>query len=910
LHGSEVCPNVPSLAIADLFAYQKTKQERKTMEIISGNESVTNVTSLTPLMKQYWEIKSLHADKILLFRMGDFFEIFHEDAVRAAPLLGIALTQRNKKSQDDTPMCGVPHHSIAGPINKLLARGFKVAICDQIEDPKFAKGIVKRAVTRVLTPGMVFDPDTLDGRRPHYLASFDEAGYLSFLDTTTGESFYLSAKKTDEKKKYLELLSVAEVVLEASQSDEFSRWGIEATVSIHSGQVPLNHFLLQSAGDLGPVSAARLLSYVQSLSGDEIFKALAPFEFKDVSHRLRLSPTVLKHLEIFKSYKGEEAGSFFNAIDRTKSSTGCRLLRQWVGFPLTDVVQIERRLERVEYWQQDLLKLENIRKILGQMGDLERRLAKVSQTQCNGRDVLSFAVSLRAGIASLEKSEYQMIPTGISKNLFSNQQNLWMDRLKNLTETIENTLLEEQPLSTKQGYLIRRGLLPALDELIELSTNSQELLAKMEQRERETTGIASLKIRYNNVFGYYIEITHLHKDKVPGHYQRKQTLANAERYCTEELIALERKILSAQTKRSELEFQIFEELRQKIIQQASEVLQLSHVCSELDVITSLAFLALEQNYVRPMWDGNGNEGLHLQGSRHPVIEQFLKKQFVPNDIYLKDQACLLLTGPNMAGKSTLMRQVALTVILAQLGSYVPASCAKLAVRDAIFTRIGASDMLTEGLSTFMVEMTETAHILKEATPRSLVILDEIGRGTSTYDGMSLAQSILEFLLTEVRCLTLFATHYHELTNLSHDFPQIENAHMAISEHQGQIRFLHTLVRGPAMKSYGVHVAELAGLPLTVTKRAKGLLRQLEKEQILTTSQMSFIEMVEDMDYEKHQEREIDILTENTKEWSRQAQAFLQEVERYPTMEKTPLQALSQIGEWQNQCRRLVPVTPT
>lgn len=827
------------------------------------------MSNQTPLMKQYWDIKSVHQDKILLFRMGDFFEMFFDDAVKAAPVLGIALTQRNKKSQDETPMCGVPHHSIAGPINKLLSAGFKVAICDQLEDPKAAKGIVKRGVTRVLTPGMVYDSDTLDGTKPHYLVSVDSQS-MSFLDSTTGESFYFISSKLEELLKLLHVLPVAEIVI--SQKDQNLIHGLNGVlVSFHEALASENLELLPQGS---PESAARLISYVVQLSGSDSLKTISPFKKRDLERRLEVSSTSMRHLEIFSTYKGEGIGSLFFSINRTQTSAGSRLLRQWLSFPLRDTHQIAMRLDAIGFWREHVVELKRVRQILAQMGDIERRLGKIAQPQCNARDLLALAASVQAGVSALEIFA------------MTEKRDYDFSFFQNLVNSIEKTIVEDPPLNNKQGYLIRSGVSIELDELIELSTHSQSLVTKMESEEKEKTGISSLKIRYNNVFGYYIEITNTHKDKVPSRYQRKQTLTNAERYCTDELVELERKVLTANTKRAELEFEFFENLRRLILNQASQLLVLAQDCSQLDVLTSLAWLSLEEKYCRPQFSNHGE--LRLISSRHPVVEQTVKTSFVPNDIELRPHSCLLLTGPNMAGKSTLMRQVALIALLAQMGSYVPCDEALLPVFDAIYTRIGASDQLSEGLSTFMVEMTETSAMLRNATENSLVILDEVGRGTSTFDGMCLAQSILEHLLSDVKAMTLFATHYHELTSLDQSFSKIINAHMTVADRNGEIRFLHTLSRGPAMKSYGVHVAELAGLPEAVTKRAKNLLREVESKRFKSSSQLSLLDQLNN-DNEKipgsnlHQDEKI--------------RSLVEELEKYPLLQKSPMEAINQIAKW-------------
>lgn len=827
----------------------------------------------TPLMKQYWDIKALYPEPIVLFRMGDFYEMFFDDAVKAAPVIGIALTSRNKKGGDETPMCGVPYHSIAGPIRKLLAGGFKVAICDQLEDPKTAKGIVKRGVTRVLTPGMVYDLDTLDGARAHYLASFDDAT-VAFLDTSTGEAFWIPTAGRREMLRFLEVLPVAELILPKGAEDRLKnpRWPI----SFHEGLAASDALLPENA----PASAARLIDYVRTLAGGELLKTQQAFTERRWESRMHLSPTVIRHLEIFQTYKGEGPGSLVHSIDRTKSSAGCRLLRQWLAFPLTDPAQITSRWDVVEAWRQRPQELKRVRDILGTMGDIERRLGKIPLPTCNGRDVLALADSVLAGLAALKSAGHA-----------------WphAPELEMLAEGARTTLVEDPPLSTKQGYLIRKGVSGELDEVIELATNAQGLLARMEAEEREKTGISTLKIRYNSVFGYYIEITNAQKDKAPAHYQRKQTLANAERYCTDALVDLERKVLSAQARRNEMESEIFEALRKGFLAVGARLLDLARACAELDVLTALAWLSMERGYVRPTLTKDGS--MSLKASRHPVVEQTVGKEFVANDVVLDSKQCLLLTGPNMAGKSTLMRQVALTALLAQAGSFVPAVEARVTIFDAVYTRIGASDQLSEGLSTFMVEMTETAAMLEAATERSLVILDEVGRGTSTFDGMCLAQSILEHLLSDIRCLTLFATHYHELTHLDRLWPQVKNAHMTVSDRGGDIRFLHTLVSGPAMKSYGVQVAELAGLPADVTKRAKQLLKDIESNAARTGSsqQMSLLDLPP---------REEDVPPAVDLVRNERVEAFLREIRDVAIPSLTPLEALNRLARWQESCRDL------
>ncbi|MES2962973.1 MAG: DNA mismatch repair protein MutS [Bdellovibrionota bacterium] len=834
---------------------------------------------LTPLMQQYWDVKAAHEDKVLLFRMGDFFEMFHRDAETAAPVLGIALTSRNKNAADQIPMCGVPHHSIANSINKLLANGYKVAICDQIEDPKFAKGLVKRAVTRILSPGVVYDPETLDATRPNYIASFDLKS-VSFLDTTTGEAFFFNVKDDSRRNRLLSSLGPVEVVVGQGATGS-TRAALE---SVGSKAIVSEHASLFEIRQPWPESALRLLAYAVHMQGEKILETLAPFEMRELLDRMELPSTVVRHLEIFETYKGETKGTLFHSIDRTKTSSGARMLKSWLQFPLASSEAIARRLDRVEAWTKAGESMKLVRQALGGLGDVERRLGKLGSPSCNPRDVVCLAESLEAGLEVTRIARDRSLGTTWDPAL--------IETAEEVVRKIRETLVAEPPVQLKNGGLVRQGHLRELDELIELSTNSNELIMQLEVREREATGIPSLKIRFNNVFGYYIEITNTHKDKVPtDRYDRKQTLANAERYLTKELAELESKVLSAQSKRLELETAIFGKLVASCLQDGQKLLKLARMWAEVDVVSSLAWLALEQNFVRPTISGDG--ALRLKSSRHPVIEQALPMPFVANDIELPRRGCLLLTGPNMAGKSTLMRQVAVAAILAQTGSFVPASQAELPLYDRIFTRIGASDYLAEGLSTFMVEMKETAEMLECATEDSLVILDEVGRGTSTYDGMSLAQSILEFLLDSKKCMTLFATHYHELTELAQGYPQLFNVHMRIHEKAGahgpEITFMHQLAKGPANKSYGIHVAKLAGLPGSVTKRASGILKKLEGGRRIETEQMSLLGHL-DGSHAGQAPQETEIPEE--------LKQALDELKGLDVTQLTPLEALNRIAKWQ------------
>jgi len=765
------------------------------MSLAEGFASVfARMKDQTPLMKQYWEIKNQHADKILFFRMGDFFELFYDDAVTVAPLLGLTLTQRNKKSNDDTPMCGVPHHAIAGPINRLLSYGYKIALCDQLEDPKLAKGIVKRGVTRILTPGMVFDPDSLDASSPNYIACFtnDE---LALADSSTGEAFYFTHLNSDQLTQIKALYPIVEWVFRSIN---------EANL------LDISKYTLFK-GDLSLSAHELLRAYLVSLVQDEKEILIQQFEKRSFQVRMKMNPQCIRHLEIFETYKGEKKGTLYWAINKTQSSLGARLLRDWLTNPLTDLNEIKNRQTQIRFWLENLDKREHVVSLLKQIGDIERKLSRVIQGHSNARDLQQLVHSITLGLQILKLANSTMVNE--------------YEELIVVCQKVESTLADDLPLSVRQGYLIKKGIHSQLDEYIELSTNSHSLLLEMEAREKAATQIPSLKIRYNSVFGYYIEITNTHRDKVPAHYLRKQTLANAERYCTDELVELEKKILSAESKRFELEYQIFENLRAQVIQQVLLIRKLASKVAQIDVTCAAAQLVLERNYSLPNF--HSSNYLRLESCRHPVVEISVP-QFIPNTILMNQGQVVLITGPNMAGKSTIMRQVALNVLLAQIGFPVASSKADFPVVDGIFTRIGASDHLSEGLSTFMVEMQESSYILKNYQERSLIILDEIGRGTSTYDGLSLAQAILESILQKKMGYTFFATHYHELTELENKYPGLlENAHMSIQESGSKIEFLHTLKKGPAHKSYGIYVAQLAGLPSSIVKEAKKNLKKLE-----------------------------------------------------------------------------------
>ena len=803
---------------------------------------------MTPLMAQYWRIKSEHTDRLLFFRMGDFFEMFGEDAEKAAPVLNIALTSRNKKSKKQIKMCGLPYHSVSGPIAKLLKAGFSVALCDQIEPAEAAEGpVVKRAVTRIFSPGMVYDPNAIDQSQPNYIAAFDKE-FASFLDASTGQAFYYKIKG-GEAFKLLDLLSPAELILSPSQKQNPPPASKTMRPTVFDrerladlGIPPIHLRSIAKKYESCPPSAKRLIRYALFMQGESVLSLLSSFELRSLSREMRLSSQLFDRLEVFKSYEGSASDSLFAAISRTKTPGGARRLKQLLQSPLIDQKEIESRQDQIEKWMSRQKILEAARGIFSGLGDVERRLGKIAHLNCHAGDLLALADGLSRGLELQALTGDDPLPAERQK-------------AQTARDKIRAAIKPSAPARLTEGGMINKGVSRERDEREAEAAAGQRAVLEMEKREKKKTGIPSLKIRYNGIFGYYIEVTNNHAAKVPGSYRRKQTLVHAERYTMDELNDLEAKILSAQERQFELERGIFQDLKKWLLELLPDLLRLAYSWSEADVFSSLAFLAIEKKYVRPRF---GRE-LRLTNSRHPVLEQKPFQEFVPNTILLRPGEALLLTGPNMSGKSVLMRQAALIALLAQSGCFVPADEAVLPLFHKMFVRIGASDFLSKGMSTFMVEMRETAEILEQADSRSLIILDEIGRGTATFDGMSLAQAILEFLVAEKRPFLFSATHYHELTHLAARYPSVRNGSMAIREYfekppgsgegsaektakesikktgagagaakQPQIRFLYTLIEGMAGKSYGIHAARLAGLPKSVVERAGQLLAGHEK----------------------------------------------------------------------------------
>jgi len=808
------------------------------------------MTDLTPLMKQYREIKQQHLDAILLFRMGDFYEMFDQDAVTASKVLEITLTARNKSKGIETPLCGFPYHAAEGYIAKLIRRGFKVAVCEQVEDPKLAKGIVKREVIRVVTPGTVLDSGLLDAKDNNYLASLYPAkeGFgLAFLDISTGEFIVAEISGPDnfaELDTMLARFTPREIVLPKGHRSSEGLNGLlrQYTQAINTAddwtfdlatslRVLLDHFKVASLEGFGCLgmkngisAAGAALRYIEETQkkGLANLRRLRPFLVRE---HLVLDASCQRNLELVKNiYDGSSRGTLLSVLDFTVTSMGGRKLREWLLNPLMDAAAIERRLDAVADLKDDHQLRAELRTMLGSIYDLERLISRVSLGAANARDLLA----LKQSFTALPKINGLL--SGCRSRLISEMIEHW-DDLQDVFTYIDGAVHDDPPYTLREGRLIKKGFHAGLDELRSISTEGKGWIAGIEQRERDRTGINSLKVSYNRVFGYYIEVTRTNLANVPQDFIRKQTLANAERFITPELKEYEEKVLGAEEKILDLEHQLFQQVRESVARETVRIQDAARKLAVLDCLASLSEAAAKYGYTRPII--LDSDVLVISDGRHPVLERLsAEERFIPNDTLLdcETNQLLIITGPNMAGKSTYMRQVAVITLMAQMGCYVPAREVRIGLVDRIFTRVGASDFITRGQSTFMVEMNETANILNNATDRSLIILDEIGRGTSTFDGISIAWAVAEYIHTTLRSRTLFATHYHELTELALTMDRVRNYTVAIKEWNDQIVFLRRVVEGGADKSYGIQVARLAGLPQVVIQRAKEVLANLEQAE--------------------------------------------------------------------------------
>ncbi|WP_332648157.1 DNA mismatch repair protein MutS [Lysinibacillus sp. 54212] len=788
------------------------------------------MTTYTPMMRQYLLIKEDYKDAFLFFRLGDFYELFLDDAVQASQLLEITLTSRDAGSKERIPMCGVPHHSAKNYIETLVAKGYKVAICEQTEDPKAAKGVVKREVVQLITPGTIMEGKSIDGKTNHFLACAEtlSPNELAFVysDVSTGEAnAQIVEGGAKECIQQLLAYNIREVIVTEQLQIELTEMAENAGIVLslereEMAQDQAAYYVENIPARLQP-AAKRLLQYIERTQMRSL-SHLQPFTFTETNHYLRIDTNSKRNLELIQSIRGgDQKGTLLWLLDETVTAMGGRKLKQWLHQPLATRSAIETRLAIVTDLLEEFFIRGELQELLKQVYDLERLAGRVAFGNVGGRDLAQLRESLRQ-VPQIKKL---LLESG-KATLTSLGQAL--DECSEIEALLSKAITDHPPISIKEGDVIRDGYHEKLDEYRDASRNGKDWILKLEQKERELTGIKNLKIGYNRVFGYYIELT---KSNIASadltRYERKQTLANAERYITEELKEKEALILNAEEQSLALEYDLFVALREELKMYIPKVQALAAQISELDVFISFALVTEKYRFTKPTFH-DSHEMKIIEG-RHPVVEKMLNKQaYVPNDCWLtEDKNMMLITGPNMSGKSTYMRQVALIVVLAQMGCYVPAEVAELPITDQIFTRIGAADDLAAGQSTFMVEMLESQHAITHATQNSLLLFDEIGRGTSTYDGMSLAQAMMEYIHTEIGANTLFSTHYHELTELEEQLARLQNVHVSATERDGKVVFLHKVKKGAADKSYGVHVAELADMPQAIIERARVLLRQFE-----------------------------------------------------------------------------------
>lgn len=880
------------------------------------------MAELTPMMKQYMETKSQYQDCILFYRLGDFYEMFFDDALTASRELEITLTGKNCGQEERAPMCGVPYHAVEGYLNKLVSKGYKVAICEQMEDPKQAKGIVKREVVRIVTPGTNLDAQALDETKNNYIMCIvyiaDRYG-ISVADISTGE--YLVTELPDSSRLMDEISRFVPAEIICNEAFYMSGMDLDGLkdrfgVTIYSleswyfddslcREKLLEHFHVSGFGglgledyDCGIISAGALLQYLLETQKNSLSNLTHITPYVTGKYML-LDSATRRNLELCETLREKQKrGSLLWVLDKTKTAMGARMLRKYVEQPLISKKDIVLRLDAVEELKNQAISREEIREYLSPVYDMERLLTKITYGTANPRDLTAFKTSLEM----LPPVRYLLeeMQSDLLKEIHED-----MDSLEDLCTLLRSAIRDEPPIAMKEGNIIRDGYNEEVDKLRRAKSDGKDWLAKLENEEREKTGIKNLRIKYNKVFGYYLEVTNSYKSMVPDYYTRKQTLANAERYITPELKELEDMILGAEDKLYALEYELYCGVRDQIASQVERIQRTAKAVARLDAAASLALVAERNGYVRPNINEKGV--IDIKDGRHPVVERMIPNgTFIANDTYLDDKKhrISIITGPNMAGKSTYMRQTALIALMAQIGSFVPASRADIGLSDRIFTRVGASDDLASGQSTFMVEMTEVANILRNATSRSLLILDEIGRGTSTFDGLSIAWAVIEYI-SDSRLLgakTLFATHYHELTELEGKISNVNNYCIAVKEKGDDIVFLRKIVKGGADKSYGIQVAKLAGVPDLVIERAKEIVEELSNEDI--TAKVSEIAAKERTTKKKQRTRrydEVDIaqmsLFDTVKD-----DDVLEELKNIDVGNMTPIDALNTIYRLQNKLK--------
>jgi DNA mismatch repair protein MutS len=868
-----------------------SKQDSQTNKLPKENQAGRD--GQTPLMSQYLRIKEANPDTILLFRVGDFFETFENDAKIASKVLGITLTKRANGAAEDVPLAGFPHHAIDSYLPKLVRAGYRVAVCEQMENPKFAKGIVKREVIEVVTPGATLSDKLLDHKKNNYLLSVfikDEVAGISFADVSTGEFFTFEVPESDLQQQ-IESIAPAEILIQKKEKDYLTPVISKINPSIrvtkmddwifnydYANELLLNHFgtvTLKGFGieqlQNGIVSSGAALNYLQETQKVNLTH-LNRISLYNPSEYMILDSSTRRNLEISYSMHGDgREGSLISILDKTTTAMGGRLLKKWISAPLRDLKKIQSRLDSVEELLKNKSQRKKIENELKEVGDLERIISRICTGRANPREVVALKTSLKK-IPAIKEHLSSFSTDALSKTSRE------LNPLEKLVERIQSAIIDSPPATLVDGGVIRNGFSPELDELRNIAFHGKDWIAKLQKTERERSGIPSLKVSFNNVFGYYIDISNAHKDKVPENYIRKQTLVNSERYITPELKEYEDKILNAEEKIYELEAELFDEVRKFISAEAVAIQNNARMIALVDCLISFAECAEAYKYSKPVVH-DGAE-LEIIEGRHPVVEQILPpgEKFKPNDCVIdnKNDQIILLTGPNMAGKSVYLRQIGLIVLMAQIGSFVSAKSAKIGLVDRIFTRVGASDNITSGESTFLVEMQEAANILNNASSKSLILLDEIGRGTSTFDGISIAWAITEYLHDnkDVAAKTLFATHYHELNEMADLFPKIKNYKVEVREYDDKVIFLHKVNPGRADHSYGIQVAQMAGLPAFVTNRAKEILRNLESKELtpyelkkeklrklqIPENQMSIFEFQDDKLRGELNDLEIDKLT--------------------------------------------------
>ncbi|KRL04971.1 DNA mismatch repair protein MutS [Liquorilactobacillus oeni] len=789
-------------------------------------------TKNTPMMEQYLSIKRNYPDAFLFYRLGDFYEMFYDDAIKGAQLLELTLTTRNKNAADKIPMCGVPHHAAQNYIDILVDQGYKVAICEQMEDPKLAKGMVKREVIQLVTPGTMIDSSASEAKENNYLTALHEENQcfsFAYTDLSTGELKVTTLLSADQVINELISLHTKEIVIDKSVTEETLKKIMPLKILVsHQDQLLENaesSYTVQNLDDQLEIKAVKQLVSYLSVTQKRSLGHLQQALRYEASHFLKMDHYSKTNLEILENSRtGKKQGTLLWVLDKTKTAMGGRTLKQWLSRPLLEKKPIVERQNKVASLMDHYFERSALQDELTSVYDLERLAGRVAFGNVNGRDLIQLCQSLE----QVPKIRYvlESIDDGTFKKTLKQ-----LDPIEEIVELIKQAIIDDPPLSVKDGGLIKEGYNEKLDSYQDAMKNGKKWLAELETSERRATNISNLKIGFNRVFGYYIEVSKANLAKIPEErYQRKQTLTNAERFITPELKEKEALILGAEDKATSLEYELFVAIREKIKKQIKRIQRLAHAIAGLDVIQGFAEVSEERHFVRPELE-EGKHDLHITAGWHPVVQEVMGKQsYVPNDVIMpQDLNILLITGPNMSGKSTYMRQVALTVVMSQVGCFVPAVKAKLPLFDQIFTRIGAADDLIAGQSTFMVEMKEANQAISHATKRSLILFDEIGRGTATYDGMALAQAIIEYVHQNVHAKTLFSTHYHELTALSQNLSELENIHVGAVEKNGNLIFLHKMRPGAADKSYGIHVAKLAGMPEILLKRANEILEELERD---------------------------------------------------------------------------------